>query len=112
MPHIYVGANGKIGVIDPGTGKTIKEIILNEKWLKNGNGFVNMIKKNDFIYAHTYGRLYCIDINSGKIIWSNELKGLGYDLATMISDDDNNIKGNMSAAQMSGIVNDRRRSSD
>lgn len=108
MSYLYVGAKGKIVVIDAGTGKTIKEITLNQSWLKSGNGFVNMIKNGDFIYAHTYGRLYCIEINSSKIIWSNELKGAGYDLTTIISDDDNNIRGNMIASKMKDIVNQRR----
>jgi len=111
MSHLYIGAKGKIAVIDEGTGRTIKEIALNESWLKSGNGFVNMIKKGNFIYAHTTGRLYCVEINSGKIIWSNELKGLGYDLATMISDDDNNSRGNTIASKMKDL-DDQRRSSD
>jgi outer membrane protein assembly factor BamB len=111
MPYLYIGTKGKIVVIDAGTGKTIKEIIPNQSMLKSGNGFVTMIKNGGFLYAHTYGRLYCIEINSGKIIWSNELKGLGYDLATMISDDDNNSRGNMIASKMKDI-DDQRRSVD
>lgn len=111
MPYLYVGANGKIAVIDAGTGKTIKEITLNKTLLKSGNGFVNMIKKDGFIYAHTYGRLHCVEITSGKIIWSNELKGMGYDPATMISDDNNNMAGNTTAEQMQAFI-DRRKSSD
>jgi len=110
MSYLYIGAKGKIVVLDAGTGKTVKEITLNQAWLKSGYGFVNLIKNGSFIYAHTYGRLYCIEINSGKIIWSNELKGMGYDLATMISDDDNNIKGNMIASKMKDINNQRRSS--
>jgi outer membrane protein assembly factor BamB len=100
----------KIAVIDAGTGKTIKEINLNQSWVKGGNGFVNMIKNDNFIYAHTYGRLYCIDIPTSKIIWSNELKGLGYELASMISDDDNNVKGNTIASKMKDV--DLRKSAD
>jgi len=111
MSYLYIGAKGKIAVIDAGTGRTIKEITPNPSMLKSGSGFVNMIKNGGFLYAHTYGRLYCIDINSGKILWSNELKGLGYDLATMISDDDNNSKGNMVASKMKDI-DDQRRSAD
>ena len=107
MSYLYVGAKGKIVVIDVGTGKTIKEITLDQSLLKSGNGFVNMIKKGGLLYAHAYGRLHCIDILSGKIIWSNDLKGLGYDLASMISDDDNNIKGNMIASKMKGIDDQR-----
>jgi len=111
MSHLYIGAKGKIVAIDEGTGRTIKEITLDQSWLKSGNGFVNMIKKGNFIFAHTSGHLYCIEIQSGKVIWSNELKGLGYDLATMISDDDNNIKGNMIAAKMKDS-DDRRSDAD
>ena len=111
MPYIYIGAKGKILVLDAGTGKTIKEITLNRSWLKTGNGFVNMLKRGDFIYAHTYGRLYCVDITSSKVIWSNQLKGLGYDLATVISDDDNNVPGNMVASKVRS-TGDQRRSAD
>jgi len=110
MSNLFIGANGKIAVIDAGTGRTIKEITLNPSKLKGGNGFVNMLKKGGFIYAHTYGQLYCIDIGSGRTIWSNELKGFGYDLATIISDDDNNIGGNIAAAQAKAAADERRKS--
>ncbi len=111
MPYLYVGARGKIAVIEGGTGKTVKEIILNPSWLKTGNGFVNMIKAGNCIYAHTYGRLYCVDAGSGRVLWSNALKGMGYDLTSLISDDDNNARGNMLASKLTGMEN-RRRSSD
>ena len=111
MPYLYVGANNKIAVIDAGTGRTIKEIVLNEAWLKTGNRFINMIKKDGFLYAHTYGRLYCVDIGRGQVVWSNELKGMGFDIASLISDDDNNVSGNLAAEQMYSL-RDRKRSSD
>ncbi len=111
MSYLYIGSKGKIAVVDAGTGKTVKEIALSQSWLKSGNGFVNMVKRGNFIYAHTYGQLYCIDIATSRIVWSNELKGMGYDLATLISDDDDNIAGNMAALKMKD-VDERRRNSD
>ncbi len=110
MPYLYVGSNGKIAVVDPGTGKTVKEINLKQSWLKSGNGFVNMLKSGNFIYAHTFGRLHCIEMNTGRIVWTNELKGMGYDLATLISDEDNNQMENLAASRMKGVQD--RRSAD
>jgi hypothetical protein len=108
MSYLYVGGRGKIAVIDASTGKTIKLITLDPKLIKSGDGFVNMLKKGDLIYEHTFGQLYCVDISSGKTLWSNELTGLGYDLASIISDDDNNIKMNAAAEKMKHISNQRR----
>lgn len=35
------------------------------------------------MFAHTYGELFCLDQQTGAILWKNGLEGLGYDIATL-----------------------------
>lgn len=48
-----------------------------------GDGFVTLVSDGIRIYAYTYGQLHCLELDSGRRIWSNELKGYGYGLASL-----------------------------
>ncbi len=44
-----------------------------------GDDFVTLLVEENSVYVHTKGRLYCLDLRTGKEAWSNELQGLGYE---------------------------------
>ena len=48
-----------------------------------GNDFVTVLSDGLFVFAHTEGQLHCLDIANGQILWSNELRGYGYDVASL-----------------------------
>lgn len=48
-----------------------------------GDGFVTVNCDGKHVYAHTKGKLHCLDLFSGQILWTNELKGFGYGIATI-----------------------------
>ena len=48
-----------------------------------GDRFVTVLVEAERIYAHTYGHLFCLDAQNGEQLWTNELSGLGYDIAML-----------------------------
>lgn len=48
-----------------------------------GDGFVTVISDGALIYAHTQGKLHCLDLADGRLLWSNELIGYGYGIASL-----------------------------
>ena len=48
-----------------------------------GDHFVTIACDDACVYAYTHGQLHCLDMQSGRILWSNELKGFGYGTATI-----------------------------
>ncbi len=48
-----------------------------------GDRFVTVTSDATHIYACTRGQVHCLDIESGGVLWSNDLKGFGYGVATL-----------------------------
>ena len=48
-----------------------------------GTSFVTLLADSHRVFAHTHGRLHCIDLTSGRILWSNDLPGCGYGFASL-----------------------------
>ena len=48
-----------------------------------GDGFVTLNCDGKHVYACTKGKLHCLDLFSGRILWSNELKGFGFGIASI-----------------------------
>jgi len=49
----------------------------------NGDDFVTVLSDSDRVYAHTEGKLHCLDLANGKVLWSNRLSGCGYGIASI-----------------------------
>ena len=50
--------------------------------LKSGE-FVTITADDLLVYAHTGGELFCLDLQTGTVLWKNELPGLGYGIASL-----------------------------
>ena len=48
-----------------------------------GDRFVTVTCDDTRVYAFTRGQMHCLDLNTGRLLWSNELKGFGYGIATL-----------------------------
>jgi|SRR5665213_180656 len=46
-------------------------------------GFVTLLADDKQVYAHSRGKLFCLDLFSGKELWSDTLSGYGYGLASL-----------------------------
>ena len=47
------------------------------------NSFVTVLSDGHHVFAHSGGSLYCLDLANGQILWSNELSGYGYGIASL-----------------------------
>lgn len=81
--HVFVGLRSSVVCIDTIAGATVWERSLGEGF---GEGFVSLALDAKRVFAHTRGRLHCLDRATGQPLWTNELRGLGYGLAFVCTD--------------------------
>jgi outer membrane protein assembly factor BamB len=48
-----------------------------------GGDFVTVACDGERVFAHSSGQLFCLDLWSGRMLWTNELRGYGYGLASI-----------------------------
>jgi hypothetical protein len=48
-----------------------------------GTGFVTLSCDDRHIFACADGQIHCLDLFSGQLLWSNPLKGYGYEIASI-----------------------------
>jgi len=48
-----------------------------------GSDFVAVACDGERVFAHSSGQLFCIELSSGRMLWTNELRGYGYGLASI-----------------------------
>jgi outer membrane protein assembly factor BamB len=48
-----------------------------------GHDFVTVLSDGQRVFAHTEGKLHCLDLASGRVLWSNDLPGYGYGIASL-----------------------------
>lgn len=81
---IFVGVKAHVVAVDKTTGATLWATKL-KGGLTSGERFVTLMVDGDHVYAHTYGELFCLDADTGAVLWRNELDGLGYDIVSIVS---------------------------
>ena len=74
---LYLGVKGSVVAVEQESGA--------ERWRTHlkGSAFVSFVLTSDRIFAHTHGNLFCLDRDTGEVVWSNDLPGLGYGLAAL-----------------------------
>jgi outer membrane protein assembly factor BamB len=48
-----------------------------------GSDFVTVTCDSERVFAHSSGQLFCLELQSGRLLWNNELHGFGYGLASI-----------------------------
>ena len=76
---VFVGMNGYVVALDRDSG----EIIWSNNNLKSGH--VTMILDGDRLIVSTNGYIFCLDPLTGATLWNNEMRGYGFDTASLIS---------------------------
>jgi outer membrane protein assembly factor BamB len=74
---IYLGVHGGVVALDRATGQQLWHTKL------AGRDFVNLVLDQDRIIATTKGKAFCIDVSTGKLLWQNDLPGLGFGLVSI-----------------------------
>lgn len=78
--HIVLFLNGNVVRVDPLTGQPI--------WVtKQPKGiharFATILIDGDMVLVGANGHIFALDIEDGRVLWLNELKGMGYGLVTV-----------------------------
>jgi len=70
--HIIIGIKGSVLALNAFTGA--------EVWRTHckGSSFINVVEQDGRIFATTYGEIFCLDANTGQILWHNPLRGMGF----------------------------------
>ena len=74
---LVVGIKGSLVAFRRDTGEQLWSTHL------KSSDFVTAVTDEKRVYAHTKGELYCVDLFTGQTLWSDPLKGRGYDLASL-----------------------------
>ena len=48
-----------------------------------GSTFINVCEQDGRIFATTYGEIFCLDGLTGRLLWHNPLRGMGFGLITV-----------------------------
>jgi len=80
MDTAFIGVQGHVLAIKKESGEVLWRTHLDGGF---GDSFVSLGTDGTFVFAHTRGKLYCLDATSGQLLWQNDLPGLGYSIASI-----------------------------
>jgi outer membrane protein assembly factor BamB len=76
---LLLGLKKRVAAIERASGR-----ILWETKLKGGQGdFVTLLCDGPWIYAAAGGHLHCLHFHTGEVLWTNNLPGYGFGLASL-----------------------------
>ena len=76
---LIVGSNGYVSRIDTGSGEELwRTTLLSGLFGGSTCTDVSVLVRGQIVFAGTHGHLFCLALDSGQILWKNELKGMGY----------------------------------
>jgi outer membrane protein assembly factor BamB len=94
---LFVGVKAHVVAIDKTTGAKLWQTKL-KGGMASGDRFVSLLVQEGRVYAHTYGELYCLDQETGAVLWKNPLDGLSHDIATLACEGATNSLPQLTAA--------------
>ncbi len=77
---IFMGLNSRVIALNRSSGQTLWDCKLGGVL---GDGFISLTSDGQRVFAFCKGQIYCLDASSGNIVWTNELKGFGYGIASV-----------------------------
>lgn len=77
---LLVGLKHHVAAISRADGRELWSTELNGTM---GQGFVTLLSDGAKVFAYTSGHLHCPDLATGQIVWTNDMPGYGYGLASL-----------------------------
>lgn len=77
---LVLATKGTVLALHRETGQRLWETKLKSSW---GGDYVSLVADERKVFAHTKGEVFCLDLFSGRMLWSDGLSGLGYNLASL-----------------------------
>ncbi|MEO8376832.1 MAG: PQQ-binding-like beta-propeller repeat protein [Candidatus Sumerlaeota bacterium] len=80
---VFVGTGRSIVAFRKSDGHQLWQKSLSVGLLSVSGGFVTLLVDGDLLFAHAMGEIHCLNALTGELIWRDELKGLGYQVASI-----------------------------
>jgi len=77
---LLVGMGGRVTAIAKADGRQLWSTDLR---ISHGISFVTFLVDGPRLFAATHGQLHCLDLASGRILWTNKMQGFGYGVASL-----------------------------
>lgn len=71
---LIVATKRFVAALDPADGKEVWRTKLPDV----DGSVISLLVRGTDIYAGSYGRVFCLDRSTGKILWRNDLTGMGF----------------------------------
>ncbi len=110
LPHqllVVLALNGQVAALLKSNGKTLWATKLPGA---SGSDFVTLTATESHVYACSDGHAHCLDLLTGQILRTNDLKGFGYGIATICVPGDNAAITTPEAAAHAKVEADRHSS--
>ena len=104
---LIIGSNGYVSAIGTSDGDELWRTKLREGFFGGSGGCdVSVLIEGDKIFAGCAGRIYALRASDGKILWDNDLKGMGYNQVALAKEGTSvqfitRVEGNASSANNS-----------
>ena len=77
---IFMSLNSRVIALNKGNGQILWDTKLGGVL---GDRFITLNSDGQHVFAFCKGQIYCLNVSSGNIVWTNELKGYGYGIASI-----------------------------
>ena len=94
---LLLGLKQRVTAISRADGRQIWSTELGNRM---GTGFVTLICDGELIFAYSAGHLHCLELATGRMLWTNELPGYGYGLASLCLPDGSSVPDMTAIQQM------------
>ncbi len=81
---VIIAAKCRVAALNKSDGALLWETALNESFFKMGETFVSVAFDDTGVYAHTLNEAFCLDIDTGRIVWRQKLVNLGRSVASVV----------------------------
>lgn len=86
--HLAVLVGHTVVALEPLTGDEIWRTRLPGVF---GGAVGTLLIDGDLVFAGSQGRLHCLSVEDGRVLWTAELKGLGWGMVSIATDGTNAV---------------------
>ena len=80
---VIIASSCRVIALRKNDGQQVWEAVLNSSFFKLGETFVTVAFDSSGVYAHTINETFCLDLQTGRILWQKKLASLGRGVASI-----------------------------
>ena len=79
---LLVGLKHKVTAIAKADGRHVWCTEIRSGFVSGGD-FITLACDGSYVFAYSGGHLHCLELSSGRLLWTDELRGYGFGLASL-----------------------------